>query len=394
MSLLSFSSHSSFIDPGPRGRALSLVAVVGSTFFLGLAQGIAYPITAVSFERWGAAAWLTGLAAGMPALAALVLLPVATRLASRMGLVPAMVFGVVLGVVGLVLMALWQGVGPWLAWRFVMGLGLLFPWLLGETWINTVASEASRGRVLSLYVVALFGGYGVGPVVMALVPTHGLAPFLIAGVALTLTALPLLAASRFAPPMENHGSDGLLRTAHLVPVGMMAALVAGVLEYAYLALLPSFALSVGVGEGQALLLVSAFLWGGVALSFPFGWLADRMDRERLFLLLLGVFILIAVPAGLAAAMPSLALPATFLLGGIACAFYTLGLAILGERLRPGDLASANAAFLVLYQLGTLGGPPLAGAAMDAWPPHGLVAAAVVFAALAALIIAALRQRRA
>ena len=61
----------------PRLRALSLAVVIVSTFFLGLGHGLGYPLTSVTFERWGAPAWVTGLAAGMPALAALVLLPFA-----------------------------------------------------------------------------------------------------------------------------------------------------------------------------------------------------------------------------------------------------------------------------------------------------------------------------
>ncbi len=99
---------------------------------------------------------LTGLAAGIPALVALVLLPVAPPLASRLAFVPVMVGDVALGVVGLALRPLWQSVGAWLAWRFIMGLGLSFPWLLGKIWINTVADDRSRGHILSLYLVALF----------------------------------------------------------------------------------------------------------------------------------------------------------------------------------------------------------------------------------------------
>lgn len=384
------SSHAALML-NPRLRALSLAAVIGSTFFLGLAHGLGYPLTSVTFERWGAPAWITGLAAGMPALAALVLLPFAPRIAARLGFVPAMAGGCALGLIGFALMPAWQSVESLLFLRFLMGLGLLFPWLLGETWINTVSGDASRGRVLSLYVFALFGGYGAGPIVLGFLNVDGLAPFMLAGAALLLASVPLLLARRLAPPIEAHGSGGLSAMLRIAPVGMVAALVAGVLEYAYIALLPTFALRQGVAEATALHLVSAFLWGGVALSFLFGWLADRMDRERLMLWLIVGFVALAIPAGLAMESAWAALAATFVLGGVACAYYTLGLAILGERVASRDLASANAAFLILYQLGTLGGPPAAGAAMEAWPPYGFVAATVAFAVVAGAVIAGLMR---
>lgn len=370
-----------------QARALGIAVVVVATFFLGLAHGVGYPLTSLTFEAWGAPAWVTGLAAGMPALAALVLLPFAPRLSARLGFVPAMAGGCALGLLGFALLPLWQSVEGWMVLRFLMGLGLLFPWLLGETWINTVSSEETRGRVLALYVVALFGGYGAGPIALGFLPMEGLAPYLFGGAALLLASIPLVLARRLAPPMEEHASGGFFGIARAVPIGMVGALVAGVIEYSYIALLPNFALRQGASADTALHLVSAFLWGGVVLAFLFGWLADRMRRERLMLWLIAGFLALAVPAGLAvAASPVMALLAVFVLGGVACAYYTLGLAILGERLPVRDLASANAAFLVLYQFGTLGGPPAFGAAMEAMPPMGFVAAGVVFASLAGLAV--------
>lgn len=384
------SSHATLMA-NPQLRVLSLAVVIISTFFLGLAHGIGYPLTSVTFEGWGAPAWMTGLGAGMPALAALVLLPFAPRLAARVGFVLAMTGGCVLGLLGFALMQFWQSVEGWLLLRFLMGLGLLFPWLLGETWINAVSTDASRGRVLSLYVIALFGGYGTGPIVLGVMGVSGPAPFVLGSIALIMASLPLLLAWRLAPSMEAHGSGGLWSLFKVVPVGMVAALIAGVLEYAYISLLPTFALRQGVAEESALHLVSAFLWGGVALAFLFGWLADRACREQLLLWLVAGFVALAIPAGFSMGSVWISLVASFLLGGVACAFYTLGLAILGERVAARELASANAAFLVLYQIGTLGGPPVAGAAMDAWPPLGFVGATVAFSLAAGLAIALLMR---
>ena len=45
--------------------------------------------------------------------------------------------------------------------------------------------------------------------------------------------------------------------------------------------------------------------------------------------------------------------------------YTLSLALIGERFRGADLTQANTAFVMTFQLGTIVGPPYAGAFMQA-----------------------------
>jgi hypothetical protein len=58
-------------------------------------------------------------------------------------------------------------------------------------------------------------------------------------------------------------------------------------------------------------------------------------------------------------------------GGLCTALYTVGLGHLGARYAGGDLAGANAAFVICYNMGMVVGPSLAGAAMDFAPPQGL-----------------------
>ena len=84
---------------------------------------------------------------------------------------------------------------------------------------------------------------------------------------------------------------------------------------------------------------------------------------------LGVFGLCGAIA-LAVAGPSHLLLFCCLLviwGGGVGSLYAVGLAHLGSRYRGPDLASANAAFIMLYSLGMLGGPPIAGFGMDPRP---------------------------
>ena len=71
----------------------------------------------------------------------------------------------------------------------------------------------------------------------------------------------------------------------------------------------------------------------------------------------------------------------FLWGGIAGTLYTVGLAHLGATIRGPELAGANAAFVVLYNVGLMLGPPIIGGGMDLFAPQG-------FALALALLVAA------
>lgn len=362
-----------------RQRTLSLAAVLSSTFFLGFSHGIGYPLTSMTFEGWGAPAWVTGLAAGMPALATMLLLPIAPTLAQRFGFVPTMIAGLSLGIAGFALLPVFPFIEAWMVLRFLIGAGLTLPWLLGETWMNAVSTDQNRGRVLALYVAAMFGGYGSGPIVLGLMPQGMTGAVVIACAALALTCLPLVLAYRLAPAFDQHASGGLLAMFRRCPTAIVTGLLAGVIEYGYIGLLPVVGLREGLDKTTSLQLVSAFLWGGVTLSFFFGWLSDRLSRNIVLGVSLIAFMGLALVGSVTLHDPSVALATTFVLGGVASNLYVLGLAILGDRIAGRDLAQANAAFLMLYQVGTLAGPPVAGAALDRASTLGFAGSIVGFA---------------
>ena len=54
----------------------------------------------------------------------------------------------------------------------------------------------------------------------------------------------------------------------------------------------------------------------------------------------------------------------FVWSGLIGTLYTVGLAHLGARFTGADLASANAAFVILYNAGLALGPPVVGGGMD------------------------------
>ena len=100
-------------------------------------------------------------------------------------------------------------------------------------------------------------------------------------------------------------------------------------------------------------------------------LADRMDRQRLFLVCVAATALGCAVLPLVIGWAPGLWVSMFLWGGLIGSFYALTLALLGQRFAARDLAVANAAFILAYELGGAAGPVLGGAAMDFWDPHGL-----------------------
>ncbi|MGF1646698.1 MAG: MFS transporter [Kineosporiaceae bacterium] len=373
-------------------RRRSLLAVLSSTGGLGLAYGIGYTLTSLRFEAWGQPGWLVGLAGAAPALAVLLLVPFGPAVAARLGAAPAMLAGAALLAATFALMPVLDSPQWWLVLRVLSGAGLALPWLVGETWINTVSDDRWRGRVLAAYTVLLFGGWALGAQLVGRLGVDGWSAYAAGVAAMALCALPLVLGRRLAPALHRGGRFRLRSAIGLAPVAMAAALIGGVAEFGYISLVPSYALATGLAEARAVHVLTALILGGVVLQAVVGLLADRLDRVRL-LAGLGVALSMGV-LGLAVTAGSFpaSLVAAFLLGGVATGFYSVGLAVLGSGVPVASLAAANAAYLMSYEAGAVVGPLVGGAALDAWRPHGLaVVMAAAGLAFAAVMVGARRR---
>ncbi len=377
----------------PRGRLLSLTAVITSSFSIGVAFGIGYPLTTVTLENWGESKWVIGLAGAAPAIGILLAMPALPLVVRRAGTVPAMVVGAVLAGACFLLLGLATNAVAWIATRVAMSAALAAPWLAGETWINMVAREQVRGRVIAAYAIAFFSGFACGPLVLSVIGTSGLAPFAVGAFGTAVAAIPILAARHLAPDLGADRFVSPLRATRLAPIAMVCAFMSGFAETGFISLIVSLGLAAGLDGERALLLLSILTAGGIVLQFPLGWLADRTSRIGVALALSAAFIVLVLTLPGALPRAGVAEALAFVLGGVILGFYSVGLAIVGEEVARGDLASANAAFIVLYQVGSITGPVISGVAMTQAPIEGFVATVVVLMALSALAMVWLWRRR-
>jgi MFS family permease len=353
-------------------RRLTLAAVFSSSLGVGLIFGFQPPLIALSLSRMGYSSFAIGAVTAASLIAVILCGPFYPRAIVRLGLKRCIVNGIVFAAVILVLMPLWPSVPFWLSLRFIAGCALGLVWIASEIWMNSVSGTESRGTVMGIYGTVFSIGIVSGPVLLEFTGTRGSAPFAVGAACLVLTLLPLAvlpqvtgAAQEFKP------LRGLSAALHTAPIVMLAALVAGLVESADLTLLPLYGLHAGLSERSALLLVAVFMAGNVVLQVPIGLLADRYGRK----ILLGVCALASCVGPLLLQRcldtPLLLWPLLFVWGGTLYAFYSQGVALLGEEFAVENLPSANTLFVMVYCLGGVVGPSAGGIAMDLWPARGL-----------------------
>jgi MFS family permease len=282
---------------------------------------------------------------------------------------------------------------PWAGLRFITGVCLAGLFTCVESWLNVRASNELRGRILSLYMIALYLGQGVGQMLLPLPDPSGMVLFMLCAAFVSLSVAPVAMTRISAPPPGAWARLGLRRLYALSPLGAAGAVSSGLILGAFYALGPLYARHLGFGVGETAQFMSLVIVGGLILQWPVGRLSDRYDRRRA---LVGVaFALVVVSGALVAAgmwSGRAALLLAPLLGAAAFTLYPLSVAHANDRLEPAQIVAASAALITAYGVGAAFGPPAAAVLMETIGPSGLFTFTGVCAGATA-IFAVWRMRR-
>ncbi len=373
-------------DLTPRERTISLAAVIACISSVGIGLGVSIPLLALLLNEQGVSSTLIGLNTAMPALATLVATPFIAPLLRRVSTGTFLLTCIVVSATCMPLYFVFNNVWAWFPLRFINGLAITGLFVVSEFWINQLADDRRRGMLMGIYSTVLSGGFLLGPITLWLIGKDGVAPFLTIS-ALTLTAgLPILYARALAPQVNEKPSRGLLAFLAVAPAATLAGLVYGATETNMMNMLPLYAIRVGMTEDIAIAVLGVFVAGNMLFNIPIGMASDRIDRRTVLLICAGFGFAGTALLPLISQSVYIFFPALFVFGGVVVGMYTVGLALLGERFKGADLATANAAFVLMYSTGALFGPPIAGAAMDVWDPHGLAIAMAAICGAYLLIV--------
>jgi MFS family permease len=366
------SSDSLHLDHDPQGRrgiALATWGLFAGLSLLMTSGGLFSTLLGVRSERAGLptvvsslipAAYYVGFLAGsvltLKALGRVGHIRVYTALAS---LLSAAIIGIGISV----------DATSWILMRLITGLCFAGLYVVAESWLNDLADNENRGRLLAVYGVITIAFYGIGQVSVSLFDPLTVTGFAVAAMITSLAVAPVaLSEAAIAPPLETANPISLRELSKIVPTGVYSCFLVGVAHGAMSGMAAVYATRVNLS------LVGLFValpsLGGVVLQWPISSTSDEIDRRAVGVV---ASLCSATAAGLML-LDSPHKPMAFflfmLVGGFSYPLYSISGAYTNDWIEPEHLSGAASQLVKMYGLGAIAGPILAGAAMSFIGPTG------------------------
>jgi MFS family permease len=346
-------------------RYSTVVAAIATVACCDIAMGLTLQLLPLLMEQRNVPAWIMGLNAAMAPLGILVGGPFLPRIVSRLGSKRVVYASIVMIIATLAAFKLFPSIWAWFAIRFAFGLSAGTLFTVSEAWILSGADDGNRGRVSGLYTSILAITFSIGPLIIPLTGLDGWMPWLIGMVCVAMSAIPLTLLRVSEEAFQHKDGAGFLAFVQRAPMLLFAVGTLTFFDAVMLSFFPIFGLRSGLSVEQVTLILGVAIIGNALMQIPIGILADKWSR-------LGVITISSVvTALLALAMiwtvkSWLIWPVMLVIGTTAFAIYTIGLTILGDNFTGPDLIAGSAAFAAMWGIGGLLGPPIAGAATDAF----------------------------
>lgn len=331
--------------------AVAIAAVILASGIIAIGNGlmlayIPFRLDAEGFAPGWAAIIVTGQSAG--GIAGCLL---AGLLVRRVG--HARAYMVYAAAVVLANAALGAGTDPWLwgAARLLYGFALIGIFIVAQSWLNDVVSNAIRGRVIAAFYVTYITGFGLGSLLMGVLDLTGPAAPLIGVAFAALSILPVGLTRLPQPPPPQTTAVNIAHAWRISPIGVAGMLAVGGVSMLLAAFTPIHITAAGFTQQEIALLLAAMPVGTLLLQYPFGWLSDRTDRR---LVLAAVSLVVALVGMVAIRLDDAPLAVMMLVylvwAGTGESIYALSAAHAIDRAEKDDLVALSSTLLLVWSI--------------------------------------------
>ncbi|SFU20718.1 Predicted arabinose efflux permease, MFS family [Mesorhizobium sp. YR577] len=260
----------------------------------------------------------------------------------------------------------------WSAIRFATGFCFAGLFTIMESWLNSGVQNHDRARVLALYRIIDIGSVTGAQFMIPVFGAGGFTIFAIMSIMITLSLVPVSLGDRSNPKPPEDVKLDLARVWRISPLGCIGCIAVGVTNSAFRTLSPVYAEQIGMSVADVVTFISVGIIGGALIQYPLGYLSDRWDRRKVLLLTTCCAMLSALAIVFLAGSTVIANFAfVFVFGSFAMPLFSLSAAHANDRAGKGEFVLVNAALMLFYSFGAIGGPLAASTVMQYFGPHSL-----------------------
>ena len=253
----------------------------------------------------------------------------------------------------------------WILMRSSTGFCFAGLYVVAESWLNGLATNTFRGRLLAVYNVVTIGAYGAGQLLVFNFDARTLTGFAFAAVVSSLAVIPVVMSEQAATPnVDNHTHITMRELAKIVPTGAGTILLVGLAHGGMLGMAVIFATREGLSVGRVGILIAAINLGGMALTWPISSASDDLDRRiigvlsSLAVIVLGLIMLTQTPSSW------FTTALLFAIGGFSFPLYAVGGAYTNDWVSQEQMGAAASQLVTLYGFGAMIGPLVAAPFLD------------------------------
>lgn len=244
----------------------------------------------------------------------------------------------------------------WGVLRFIVGLCMSGLYVTVESWLNDRASNENRGGLLSVYMLVVTLGLGLGQLMLGLADPLDTTLFILVGILISLAVVPVAMIRIPTPSKAVPVKLSLRDLAHRAPLGVAAIAVAGAAGSSVIALGAVYGTQVGMDPARVGVFMAAFMVGGAVTQYPLGRLSDWVPRRRV---ILGIAIVATGVALLGTIIDSsgpLVIIVAAAYGSLVFPLYSVAVSHVNDVMPENQLVAAAAGAVFVFGVGSVIGP--------------------------------------
>ncbi|MFT5659146.1 MAG: MFS family permease [Gammaproteobacteria bacterium] len=252
----------------------------------------------------------------------------------------------------------------WTLMRIVTGICFAGIYVVTESWLNDRASNETRGKVLSVYMVLTTLGMGSGQFLLNLAEPTAIDLFILTSVIISFGLIPMLLTAKPAPTFESSETMSLVELYKASPLAVIGNGLTGMAHGTMFGLGAVYASIVLVEIKLISIFMACFLVGGLITQWPIGYISDRVGRRMVMSVISVVAIVAAITATLLPQGSTEFFLSVLLLGGAAMPMYSICIAYANDRLEPRQIVAASGSLVMVSGIGLSTGPIIVAFFMD------------------------------